>query len=304
MIAAATLAVGAGVALAAPGDLVMQAQRWTAPGKELELLSTQPVACLTNASADEALVQAGQALFNTPMLLGGQAAKSGLNCAACHVNGRDNPHFLLAGISGAPGTADVTSSFFSTARHNAIFDPVAIPDLAKPGKISRDPQDKALEAFIRNLIVDEFSGAEPTPATLQALATYVRAIGECRDHSITPHALTDQLALTDAALTGTVAMQERSDDRAAKLLIGSARHQLGLIHERYAARQTAPERRALLKASRELQAINDLPYSQKAGRLVVWRKSFENDVASRLIKTEKRSLYSRDLLAKHLGVDP
>ena len=282
----------------------MQAQRWTAPGKELELLSTQPAACLAITPEDEPLIQAGRALFNTPTLLGGQAAKSGLNCAACHANGRDNPHFLLAGISGVPGTADVTSSFFSTARHNAVFDPVAIPDLANPGKISRDPQDSALEQFIRNLIVEEFSGAEPTRSTLHALATYVRAIGECRDDSKTPHALKDQLALVDAALTGAVAMDKRGDDRATKLLIGAARHQLGLINERYAAQQLASERRALLDSSRQLQAISEANGPRRTAAIASWQQNFEKKLLLRLVKTEKRSLYSRDLLVKHLADEP
>lgn len=284
--------------LAAPDNLVMQAQRWTAPGKELELLSTQPAACLVNAPADEPLVQAGRALFNTPTLLGGQAAKAGLNCAACHVNGRDNPHFLLGGISGTPGTADVTSSFFSTARHNAIVDPVAIPDLANPGKISRDPRDKALEHFIRKLIVEEFSGAEPTNATLHALATYVRAIKPCGDNDKAPHSLKGQLALVDAALSGAAAMQEQGDEGATKLLIGAARHQLGLINERYADRQLAPERRYMLAASRQLQAISE---TEEQAAIASWRQNFERKIVPRLIKVEKRSLYNRDLLAKRLA---
>lgn len=275
----------------------MQAQRWTAPGKELELLSSQPPACLAHAPADKALVRAGQALFNTPSLLGGQAAKAGLNCAACHVNGRDNPNFLVPGISGTSGTADVTSSFFSTARHNAAFDPVAIPDLAKPGKISRDPQNKALEIFIRDLIVDEFSGAEPGTSTLQALAAYVRSIEACpgKNAEPVPHRLDDQLLLIGSALDGAVAMPARHNNKEAALLIGAARHQLGLINERYAGRQLAPERRALLHSSRQLQAVG-------VAGIASWRRNFENKLAPRLRKSEKYSLYNRHLLAKQLTI--
>ena len=273
----------------------MQAQRWTAPGKELELLSSQPATCLAHAPADKALVRAGQALFNTPTLLGGQAAKAGLNCAACHVNGRDNPNFLVPGISRTSGTADVTSSFFSAARHNAVFDPVSIPDLAKPGKISRDPQDKALEIFIRDLIVDEFSGAEPSTSTLQALTAYVRSIEVCpgRNAEPAPHRIDDQLLLIDSALEGAVAMPARHNDKEAALLIAAARHQLGLINERYAGRQLVPERRALLQSSRQLQAVG-------VAGIASWRRNFENKLVPRLRKSEKYSLYNRHLLAQQL----
>ncbi|NJS15549.1 MAG: hypothetical protein HC788_14335, partial [Sphingopyxis sp.] len=137
----------------------------------------QPAACVSDISVD---AQAGEALFNSPSLLGGQAAKGGLSCASCHVNGRGNRHFVMTGVSDAPGTADVTNSFFSPARGNGRFDPVVIPDLALPGKVARDPAAAALEPFIRTLIVEEFSGSEPTPAMLGALAAYVRAVRPVR----------------------------------------------------------------------------------------------------------------------------
>ena len=46
-------------------------------------------------------------VFRTPELLGGQAARVGLSCDACHINGRNNPTFYIDGVSGLPGTVDV-----------------------------------------------------------------------------------------------------------------------------------------------------------------------------------------------------
>jgi hypothetical protein len=261
------------------------------------VLSTQPIACLSHDSRDKPLVQAGQALFNTPTLLGGQAAKAGLSCASCHVNGRDNPHFTLAGVSGQSGTADVTSSFFSAARGNGRFDPVPIPDLAAPGKVSRDPAARALEPFIRTLIVDEFAGQEPTPGMLAALTRYVQAIRNCPggETGSVSRKLKDQLALIDAAITGAVAMAERRDQRAVQTLIAAARHQLGLISERYASPQLKRERALLLEASRQLQDVASTGVPSKD--LTNWQSHFDKKVAARLLRKERLSLYNPDQLS-------
>lgn len=244
------------------------------------------------------------ALFNAPTLLGGQAAKAGLSCASCHVNGRDNPHFLLPSLSGAAGTADVTSSFFSAARGNALHDPVRIPDLARPGKISRAETDKALEQFIRNLIVEEFSGNEPTPAALSAVANYVRAIGSCRGDGISQQKrqLSDQVDLINAALDIASFMQQTGDAQTAMLLIASARQQLGLIHERYSLKQFAVERRLLLDASKRLLAIAEMHGDAPiAPPLDLWRKDFNRKLMPRLVAGEPGSLYDKRQIVAALG---
>jgi hypothetical protein len=246
------------------------------------------------------MVQAGQALFNTPTLLGGQAAKAGLSCASCHINGRDNAHFLMNGVSEGPGTADVSHSFFSAARGNGRFDPVPIPDLAKPGKVSRDSATKKLEPFIRTLIVEEFAGLEPSPAMLEALAAYVRSIQSCPggNNNLVPRRLENQMVLTQAALEGAVEMADRGDMPASQILIAAARHQLGLISERYAGDGLQGERAALLKASRELQRLTDK--ANKATSLNEgvhgWINRFEKGVAKRLQQREGKSLYDHSNL--------
>lgn len=276
---------------ATPADF--EVLRWTAPGAELAALTTQPATCLGDASVH---AQAGAALFNSPGLLGGQAAKAGLSCASCHANGRDNPHFQMAGVSAAPGTADVTSSFFSAARGNGRFDPVAIPDLALPGKVAREPATGALEPFVRTLIVEEFAGQEPTPAMLAALTAYVRSVGTCSDGSgRTARTLGDQLQLISAALHGAEDMIRRGDPVAARALVAAARHQLGLIAERYPAPRFRANQRALLAASRDLQSVGGQSADEDAftASVTAWRARFEGGLALQLRKASANSYYNR-----------
>lgn len=271
--------------------------RWTAPGSELALLTEQPATCL---ASDTPLVRSGRALFAVPTLLGGQAAKAGLSCASCHINGRANPHFLLAGVSAVPGTADVTNSFFSAARGNGRFDPIVIPDLAMPGKVSRGTDARALEAFMRNLIVEEFGGREPTPAMLDALAAYVRAVRACPGEQSVARRLGDQLSAIDDGVAGAQLMIDRADLQGAALSIAAMRHQLGLIAERYSGTGLAGEHEELLVASRALQAIGDGNPARIGPALDRWKAEFEEGLAKRLRRAEYRSLYDTDRLAKSL----
>jgi len=272
--------------------------RWTAPGAERLLLSEQPAACL---ASDDAPIRSGRALFGTPTLLGGQAAKAGLSCASCHINGRDNVHFLLAGVSAVPGTADVTNSFFSAARGNGRFDPVVIPDLAKPGKVSRDPGTRALEFFIRNLIVEEFGGREPTPAMLDALAAYVRAVRPCAGQATAARRLEDQLAAIDDGAASVRTMSELGDASGVALSIAAMRHQLGLVAERYAAPGFARDRAALLAASHRLEAIGDIADAGLLRRgLDGWKRDFDAGLVPRLRGAAARSLYDPQRLDRAL----
>src|SRR5687768_90851 len=71
---------------------------------------------------------------------------------------RGNPDFLFPGLSGAVGTADVTSSIMSSHRGDGTINPKPIPDLAGPPAeriVSRAAESRALESFIRGLIVEE-----------------------------------------------------------------------------------------------------------------------------------------------------
>lgn len=268
----------------------MQALNWTAPGHERQVLLEQPATCLDPAAPREAAI--GEALFHAPALLGGQAERAGLSCAGCHANGRRSAWFFLEGISGEPGTADISSSFFALARANAAFDPKPIPDLAVPGKVPRDK----LEAFLRGLIVEEFSGAEPSPAALAALATYVRALRACPGVEVEARSLASDLHLVTGSVDAAIAMLDRGDARTAGILLKAARFRLGLIEERMAGKQLSPVRRRLLTASRELA-----PVEGKAERLTDWRRRFERELRPKLIRHASVSLYNSRALDRWLA---
>ena len=299
LIAGAALVL-AGAAWSAPREQ-LQALVWTAPGAKRAVLLRQPAACLDPA-ADPAKLAFGRALFNAPQLLGGQAARAGISCASCHAGGRRSAGFFLGGVSGGPGTADVSASFFSLARANRAFDPRPIPDLLLPGKISRDPASGALEPFLRGLIVEEFAGREPAPAELAAVAAYVRALRPCPGGDDEPRWLAADLELLRLTVTAAARRAGLGDDAGAALLVGAARFRLGLIDERYAGSGLARERQQLLAASRGLQAAGETG-AVSAAALQSWLTGFERDLAPRLIRGERRSLYDprrvERWLAKH-----
>ena len=174
--------LAAGAAGAQGREVPLRAMRWLAPKTDaVAALTRAPGECLTPPAdpARRLSVEVGRAAFRTPVVLGGQAARAGIACETCHRSGRANPDFLFPGVSGAPGTADVTSSLFSTHRGDGIDNPKPIPDLGGEKaklKIAQAPEAKALEPFIHGLVTEEFDGPEPAPAVLQGLADYVRAL--------------------------------------------------------------------------------------------------------------------------------
>lgn len=259
----------------------------------------QPAMC-SKAKADDADVLIGAALFNAPMLLGGQAARADISCASCHSNGRRNPHFQLEGVSAGPGTADVSSSFFSPARANGRFDPKPIPDLAYPGRISRAPGTGDLERFLRGLIVEEFSGREPSPRALSALAAYVRAIGDCGAVQEQPRRLSDQVRLVRLSVMAAERLAASGEAETATIAVAGARHQLGLIDERFAGARLAPERRRLLAASRALQPAAQSRAPDPA-ELQRWLIAFERNLLPLLSRSEARSLYSETRAVRWLS---
>ena len=235
---AIVLALGSLAASSAPPLAEM---RWLAPGADpVAALGWQPSECLPPPSrwSPEAFrsVYVGRIAFRSPLLLGGQAARAGVSCETCHSNGRDNPDFLFPGASGAPGTADVTSSLFSSHRGNGIDDPRAIPDLGGPRtalKIDRDPESRALETFIHGLITEEFDGPEPTPAVLAGLAAYVRALDPAACGPAGPLRADDYLG---DAISGVIAADgalEAGDRATALVMVAAARTRLGRLDERF-----------------------------------------------------------------------
>jgi hypothetical protein len=301
------LILAAGLLVAAGSEaLPIRAARWLAPDGRLAALSRQPIECARapGAGPERALFEIGRTAFRTPVLLGGQAARAGLSCASCHSNGRRNPAFLFPGLSGDPGTADVTSSLMSSHRGNGTFDPKPIPDLAVPAKVSRDPGDPALGRFMHGLIVEEFDGAEPPPLILDGLGVYVRGIRAegCDTAGTEPVRLAAAIGDVLEAAGAAQAALARGDGPAARLLLSGARAMLGTIDERFAPPGLAAQRADLRAADRALLAIQQTIGSgagEAATRLAAWQKDLPRWRA-RLLRTERRSLYAPERLAAAL----
>ena len=253
-VAAATAA-----AMPLPADLPLRDARWINPPQRLATLTSRPLECaaIPHDPDGRRLFEIGRAAFRAPLLLGGQAARAGLRCESCHSNGRRNPAFRFPGLSGDPGTADVTSSLMSSHRGDATFDPRPIPDLGLPGKVSRAVGDPALERFIHGLIVEEFDGAEPPPSVLAGLGAYVRAVGQGSCGRGGREAVTLDGAAGDVAraLAAARFATDAGDSPAARLLVSAARSALGLLDERFAVPALARDRAQIRQADRDLLAI-------------------------------------------------
>lgn len=255
----------AGVALAdAAKQSPLRAARWLPADRQAHALAFEPTECIAPAGDPQLArrVAIGRAAFRTPLLLGGQAARAGLSCNSCHRSGRGNPDFQFPGLSGAPGTADVTSSLMSSHRGDRIDNPKPIPDLSGPKeklKVSRDPVDRKLETFIQGLIVEEFDGPQPTAMTLDGLAQYVRALSPlaCPPTPEQRIRLSGYLADARAAMQAAQFAFDAHDRATAHLMLASTRSALGMIDERYAAPALARDRESLRDADLELAAIQD-----------------------------------------------
>ena len=281
--------------------------RWIAPARQLAVLTSQPAECFRPPLIrDEArLAFIGRAAFRAPLLLGGQAARAGLSCASCHRNGRGNPDFRFPGLSGADGTADVTSSLMSSHRGNGVFDPKRIPDLAgDPPKISRDPGKPDLRTFIHGLITQEFDGVEPQPRVLDGLTVYVRSLGtrSCRAAATQPVSLAAMLEdARDAANAARDAWQA-GDAETARLMIGAARSTLGRIDERYAGTILKVERARIAKSDQALFILQqqiDARATKVPALIDAWLAQSRVDEAG-LRKAEAESLFNPKRLAARL----
>lgn len=294
-------------ALPAAAPPMIGTLRWTAPDLAAAALTTQPPECLRPEAdpAEQRRVEIGRAAFRTPMLLGGQAARLGLSCESCHANGRTNPAFHFPGLSGAPGTADVTNALMSTRRDNAVFDPVPIPDLAAPGKVDRRTGRQDLPAFIRGLIVEEFGGLDPPPAILDGLATYVRHLDRAACGSAAPKGLAE--SWSDVAVRAVAAARERldaDDVHAAVLLLTAARSALGRLDERY--RMMAAHHARLIRLDASLADLQARVEHHEGGigqRLDGWIAEAPKWISG-LSRDEPRSLFNRARLAQAMAAAP
>jgi hypothetical protein len=285
--------------------------RWLAPDADaIQALSTSLTECL-RAPGDPGqayLVEVGRTAFRTPMLLGGQAARAGIACESCHQAGRRNADFFFPRLSGAPGTADVTSALFSSHRDDGIDNPKPIPDLSGPKsalKISQDPANGALEGFIHGLITQEFDGAEPPPAVLKGLAAYVRNLSPaaCPASVREPVRVLSQVDEARRSVGAARLALQHKDPDTAVLMIEGARWRLGLIDERFDAPQSNEARAALEPASLDLAAAIAAVRAgdpRASERLSLWLTR-SIGWAPVLQQGEPQSLYDKQRLAEAIA---
>jgi hypothetical protein len=301
------LALGLGLAFAAATALAadappLRAMRWAAAGADpVRVFASAPTECL-KAPADPARalsVEVGRAAFRTPVLLGGQAARAGLSCEACHRSGRSNPDFQFPGASGAPGTADVTLSLFSSHRGNGVHDPRPIPDLSGPREKLK-VASAGLPRFIHGLIVEEFDGPEPPAAVLAGLADYVRALdpAACPRARAAPVTTAGLMEDTRRALAAAEAKLAEGDRSTAVLMVAAARARLFLIDERFAPLPAEQQRLRAADASlaEAQQAIRDAR-PDAAAALARWRAA-SRPLEERLKAREPQSLFNPERLSQ------
>jgi len=133
------------------------------------------------------LVDLGDLAFNSPGVLGGAARQAGMSCGTCHVNGAGNPRLYIPGMSTRPGNFDTSGPLFNPKAHNGMLDPVRIPSLRGARFLApygNDGRIASLRDFVRNVIVNEFSGPEPSPTVLDALVAYIEDIDFLQNPSL------------------------------------------------------------------------------------------------------------------------
>lgn len=276
---------------------------WLSPEADLvSFLTTAPAECLALPEEKEARysVDIGRVAFRSPFLLGGQAARGRLSCSACHVNGRGNSDFYVEGLSSAPGTADVTSSIFSTVRDDGSLNARPIPDLTD--RAARAEDAHGVGAFITSAIVDEFQGKQPPRRVLDGLVAYVSSLKStaCDDEvvQLTPRRdmrhVRRALAVADTAL-------RRGDQSVAEFALLSAQGELGRIAERY---PNSPEARAEIETLARLVAGTRaiLPAAPKGARVRVGEAEYEAlRLSFELDRARSVSLYDRGAATAYLA---
>ena len=125
------------------------------------------------------MVNLGDLAFNSNLILGGAARRAGMSCGTCHVNGAGNGKLYIPGMSTRPGNFDTSGPLFNPRAHNRARDPVRVPSLRGARLLApygNDGRIASLRDFVRNVIVNEFDGPEPTPAILDAIVAYIEDI--------------------------------------------------------------------------------------------------------------------------------
>jgi cytochrome c peroxidase len=176
----AVVALFAGVARSVP---ITTKEGVLPPGTELnEDRLDQPIELFSSELAGGKRsypVKLGDLLFSSPAIFGGVARQAGISCETCHQQGSNNAKLFVPGLSTRPGTFDVSGPLFSPTADNGVLDAVTSPSLRGAKYLApyaHDGRFPSLRDFIRNAIVNEFGGPEPSGQMLDALEAYVKDI--------------------------------------------------------------------------------------------------------------------------------
>jgi hypothetical protein len=124
-------------------------------------------------------VKLGDLAFNGSATLGGAARQAHISCATCHINGTTNALLYIPGMSSRPGNFDTTGPVFNPDADDQIVNPLTIPSLRGIRFLApygHNGRFASLRDFVHNVIVNEFSGPEPSPAILDAIVVYLQDI--------------------------------------------------------------------------------------------------------------------------------
>lgn len=304
------LAAGIGAARAEP----LTEFRWLAPGADAAAQVTRaPAECLKPAdNAEDAYdIEVGRVVFRTPELFGGQAARVGLSCNACHINGRNNPTFFIDGVTGLPGTVDVTTWVFSKTRGDGVMNPRPIPSLVGTAfntAYGHDAKVTSLSEFVHGVAVEEFQGEEPDPHVFKALMAYVTALDPvgCTGPSTVAITLKSTLSDLDRGLSALDASVDRGDKAVGHMLVLGLRTMLGRLNERYAGAGLSEVTPDIVGASRGLETLwhddGGKPKAFHAG-LKTWRENFDR-VEAKLMGLESKSLFNPAVVRRVVKESP
>ena len=258
---------------------------------KVEVLTSEPAECLSKDTplGQQHSIILGRAAFRSPYLLGGQAARRGMTCQACHTNGHINAHFFIEGLSQDPGTADVTNFHFSTTLGDDVFNPKPIPTLTTTQKLKTSDELQAQEKFILRLVEKEFDGEPPSQMVRDGLIAYVRALNAeaCTEPMIANIELLD---FRIAILTQELSMLSDikvGDTQTRDFLRSAIRAELGRLHGRFP--RSGAIRQKLIQLSQDIKRMSEIDSTIN----IQWL-----EVSSMMLQAYPNSLFSPSFATK------
>lgn len=275
--------------------------QWLASGADFTTtLSQEPAECKTIEEVDEAQFLLGRLAFRSPFLLGGQAARNGLTCQACHSQGQINENFFVLGMSDKIGTADVTNFHFSKELGDETFNPVPIPSLSDDVfGVDHNPDKPDLEALVLKLITKEFSGSSPNPDVLQSILTYIRALDDkaCTDTKILMEKELLEFQLTNISQSFDLLAQERFNPKTQSFAISALRAEIGRIYKRF------PNNPAILQKLSDLgQSLNERTTRLSREQIIEAANTWV-DLEKALKSEFERSLYNQEAILQWMDTN-